>query len=226
MRHFLQLLVDNALAGRAPLKETVIGIEVFGRGVAYDPGAEPIVRVEARRLRRKLGEYYGAAGTSDVVVIDIPKGAYEPRFEFRPAAPFASIAVMPILNLLGDPRQDHLADGLTDGLIARLARAPTLHVISRTSSMRFKEARLTVAEIARELQVDAIVEGAISRSGAQVRIRIQLIDAAADRHMWSRDYRCSIADARAGRDGVTGLIACHVRRNLARSKGSSQSHKL
>src|SRR5262249_51725750 len=85
MRQFLRYVVESSLEGEARrLKESVIGIEVFGRAPGYDPKIEPIVRIEARRLREKLQEYYEQQGSQDVVVIHLPKGGYAPTFEMRP----------------------------------------------------------------------------------------------------------------------------------------------
>src|SRR5262249_47778129 len=92
MRQFLQLVVESSLSGGVALKETVIGIEVFGRAADYDSGAEPIVRVEARRLRQKLQQYYEGQGAGDEVVIRLPKGGYTPEFDIRPAPPLESAA--------------------------------------------------------------------------------------------------------------------------------------
>jgi hypothetical protein len=100
MRQFLRLVVERTLAGgRDGVKESVIGTEVFDRSPDYDPSVEPVVRVEARRLRAKLQEYYEGEGIHDAVVISLPKGGYAPAFEFRasPSAvpPAASPAVSP-----------------------------------------------------------------------------------------------------------------------------------
>jgi len=180
MRQFLQLVVENSLSGAPALKETTIGVQVFNRSADYDSGAEPIVRVEARRLREKLQQYYERCGVADAVTIRLPKGGYTPEFEVAPAAvaevpvviaaspsppiqlstgrrrsigimaaalgcvglsiiianrpmprrsapppvvqPISSIAVLPLLNLSGDPSQEYVADGMTDELIGSLAQ--------------------------------------------------------------------------------------------------------
>jgi TolB-like protein/Tfp pilus assembly protein PilF len=100
-----------------------------------------------------------------------------------------SLAVLPFQNLSGDPSQDYFADGMTEELIGRLSRIPGLRVISRTSSMHFKNTQLSVPEIARTLGVDAVVEGSIVREGRQVRIHTQLIRAATDEHIWAGEYQ-------------------------------------
>jgi TolB-like protein/Flp pilus assembly protein TadD len=99
-----------------------------------------------------------------------------------------SLVVLPFQNLSGDPSQDYFADGITEQVIGRLSSIPGLRVISRTSSMHFKNTHLSVPEIARILAVDAIVEGSVVRDGRRVRLHTQLIRAATDDHIWAGEY--------------------------------------
>ena len=105
-----------------------------------------------------------------------------------------SIAVLPLENLSGDPAQDYFADGMTDALITELAQINSLQVISRTSTMRYKGTRKPLPDIAKELNVDGIVEGAVVRSGELVRVDAQLIQATNDRHVWASTYERSLGD--------------------------------
>ena len=100
-----------------------------------------------------------------------------------------SLAVLPLQNLSGDPSQDYMADGMTEELIGRLSGIHGLRVISRTSSMHFKNTQLALPEIARMLAVDAIVEGSLVREGQQIRVHAQLIRAATDEHIWAGEYQ-------------------------------------
>ncbi|MFZ0199348.1 MAG: hypothetical protein WB523_00750 [Candidatus Sulfotelmatobacter sp.] len=100
-----------------------------------------------------------------------------------------SLAVLPLQNLSGDPSQDYVADGMTEELIGRLSRIHGLRVISRTSTMHFKNTQLSVPEIARMLAVDAIVEGSLIHEGHQIRVHAQLIRAATDEHIWAGEYQ-------------------------------------
>jgi TolB-like protein/Tfp pilus assembly protein PilF len=104
------------------------------------------------------------------------------------AEPIRSIAILPLINLSGDPSQEYFADGMTEELIAELGKVPTLRVISRTSVMTYKGAKKKLPEIARELRVDGIVEGSIIREGNRVRITAQLIDSRSDEHVWADSY--------------------------------------
>ena len=103
--------------------------------------------------------------------------------------PIRSIAVLPLRNLSGDAAQEYFADGMTEQLITELSRIHALKVISRTSVMQYKSTKEHLPQIARELGVDAIVEGSVSREGDQVRITVQLLDGPNDRHIWGEDYQ-------------------------------------
>jgi adenylate cyclase len=114
-------------------------------------------------------------------------------------------------NLSGDPAQDYFADGMTDELITDLAKIKSLRVISRASVMQYKSAHRSLPEIARALNVSAIVEGAVSRSGNQVRITAQLIDARTDVHLWAQDFDRDLADAMALQSEIAQTIAQQIR---------------
>ncbi len=261
MRDFLTVVVENALAG-ASLKETVIGVQVFHRSPDYDPNLEPIVRIEARRLRSKLKEYYEREGAADPVIITLPKGGYTPEFARRAleeaapveAAPrrnplvwswvalavcgvlafslllwrfttsrlvqthpgtaansIRSIAVLPLTNLSGDEADEYLAEGITDELIGTLANISSLRVISRTSTMVYEKARKPLPEIAKELNVDAIVQGTVTRSKQEVRITAQLVEGRQDRVLWSEEYTRPWRDLLKLEDEVARAIADQIR---------------
>jgi len=122
-----------------------------------------------------------------------------------------SLAVLPLENLSGDSSQDYFADGMTDALIARLARISTLRVISRTSAMTYKNVHKPLPEIVRDLNVDAVVEGSVSRSGDRVRVTAELIDARNDKHLWAASYDEDIRDALVLQSKVTRAIAEQIR---------------
>lgn len=133
---------------------------------------------------------------------------------FRPPAVIRSLAVLPLESLSSDASQDYFADGMTDELISDLGQIGALRVISRTSVMAYKHTRKPLPQIARELNVDAVVEGTVLRSGDQVRITAQLIQAAADKHLWSQSYEGELRDTLALQDKVARAIADQIRINL------------
>jgi TolB-like protein/DNA-binding winged helix-turn-helix (wHTH) protein/Tfp pilus assembly protein PilF len=122
-----------------------------------------------------------------------------------------SLAVLPLENLSGDPSQDYFSDGMTDELITELGQLSELRVISRTSVMTYKTVRKPLPQVARELNVDAVVEGTVLRSGSQVRITAQLIEAASDRHIWAQSYVDEVRNTLDLQRKVARAIAGQIR---------------
>jgi TolB-like protein/DNA-binding winged helix-turn-helix (wHTH) protein/Flp pilus assembly protein TadD len=129
-------------------------------------------------------------------------------------ATISSLAVLPLANLSGDASQDYFADGMTEELITDLGQNSALRVISRTSVMTYKGAHKPLAQIARELQVQAVVEGSVLRFGEHVRITAQLIQVPADRHLWAKSYEGDLRDTLALQSKVARDIAEQVRATL------------
>jgi TolB-like protein/Flp pilus assembly protein TadD len=129
--------------------------------------------------------------------------------------PIHSIAVLPLANLSGDPSEEFFADGMTDQLITDLAKVGSLRVVSRTSVMQYKGGKKSLPEIARELNVDAIVEGSITRSGQRVRVQAQLVQARTDHHLWAETYDRDLGDSLKLQDEVARSIAQQVRAQLS-----------
>ena len=125
-----------------------------------------------------------------------------------------SLAVLPLESLSSDPSQEYFADGMTDELITDLGQISALRVISRTSIMQYKGVRKPLPQIARELNVDAVIEGTVLRSGDQVRITAQLIRASDDRHLWSHSYEGELRDALGLQNKVASAIVAEIQINL------------
>jgi TolB-like protein/DNA-binding winged helix-turn-helix (wHTH) protein/Tfp pilus assembly protein PilF len=132
------------------------------------------------------------------------------------SAPIQSIAVLPLENLSGDPSQEYFADGMTDALITDLAQVRALRVISRTSIMQYKSKSTfkSLPVIARELGVDAVVEGTVTRSGDRVRIDAQLIEAKSDRHLWARQFEGDLRDILVLQGQVARAITREIQAQL------------
>ncbi len=224
---FLRFVVEQALQDRqGELKEYVIGLEVFGRGESFDPKIDSIVRVEARKLRARLEQYYQEEGRTDAVRISLPKGSYIPVFQeishastkagrrriwiwcvataavllivaglvFRgpekspaPSHAAESIAVLPFANLSPESENEYFSDGLTVELIATLMKRGQPRVVGSTSVFQFKGKPKDIRRTAAELGADAILEGSIRKSGDQLRITAELLEASG-RTLWSRTY--------------------------------------
>jgi TolB-like protein/DNA-binding winged helix-turn-helix (wHTH) protein/tetratricopeptide (TPR) repeat protein len=125
-----------------------------------------------------------------------------------------SLLVLPLKNLSGDPEQDYFADGLTDALNARLAGISALRVISQTSSLLLKGTRKSLLQIARELNVDGIVEGSVLRSGDRVRINVQLVQPGVEKRIWGQTYERNVQDVLALQNEVTRVIVNEIRVKL------------
>ncbi len=125
-------------------------------------------------------------------------------------AAIASLAVLPLDNLSGDPNEQYFADGMTDELTTMLAKDSTLRIASRTSAMQFKDAHRSLPEVARGLNVDAILEGSISRSSSQVHMTLQLIRGDTDSHLWAESYDRNINDVAALPDDAARVIAARL----------------
>ncbi|MFZ0732728.1 MAG: hypothetical protein WAM79_10435 [Candidatus Sulfotelmatobacter sp.] len=131
-----------------------------------------------------------------------------------------SLAVLPLHNLSGDSAQEYVADGMTEELIERLSRIRGLHVISRTSSMHFKNSNLPLAEIAKVLGVDALVEGSIAREGRQVRVRAGLIRAGSDEYVWTGEYEEEYESILKVQDKLARSIVGEIEVNLTPEEGA------
>jgi TolB-like protein/DNA-binding winged helix-turn-helix (wHTH) protein/Tfp pilus assembly protein PilF len=142
-------------------------------------------------------------------------GGLRQRVLGKPGAPaIRSLAVLPLENLSGDEAQEYFADGMTDELITDLASIASLRVISRTSTTHYKGTRKTIPEIARELNVDAVVEGSVGRSPNKVRIRAQLIRAVPEEHLWAQSYERDLPDVLALQRDVANAIANEIKVHL------------
>src|SRR5207244_7671601 len=124
--------------------------------------------------------------------------------------PIESLAVLPLANLSKDPEQEYFSDGMTEELITNLARMGGVRVISRTSVMGYKGTKKPLPAVARELGVDAIIEGSVLRSGERVRITAQLIHGSSDRHLWAESYQRDLRDVLAMQSEVARAIAREI----------------
>lgn len=224
----VETLLAEVVAGRVSDSPNSRGVpnrirRILLRGLRPDPkdrypAIEPLLEAfaEARepriQRRRVRALWIGAIGAVIVLaaLLGTGVGGWRDRL-MRRIGPLhiQSIAVLPLENLTGDPSQQYFADGMTDALINNLAQISTLRVISRTSSMRYKDRPLP--EIARELNVDAVVEGSVLRSGTRVRVNGQLVNAATSQHLWAKSYERELADVAGLQGEVAEAIAKEIR---------------
>jgi TolB-like protein/DNA-binding winged helix-turn-helix (wHTH) protein/Tfp pilus assembly protein PilF len=180
----------------------------------HDTIAPPIADIPATTTDGKPVLLRGAAARfAFLLVIVLSAAAFFVWILHRPpgASDIRSLAVLPLENLSSDAAQEYFADGMTDELITALGTIHGLRVISRSSVMLYKHARKPLPQIARELKVDAVVEGTVLRSGEQVRISAQLIRARSDEHLWSQSYQGDLRDTLQLQDKVARAIAGQIR---------------
>lgn len=169
------------------------------------------------RVSGQLPSYWWVAAAAIVFLTTIVLLTMRLRQRKAPdlaALSIRSVAVLPLANLSNDPAQEYFADGMTDELISDLAQISALKVISRTSVMKYKNTTMSLPQIGKELNVDAVVEGSVERSGALVRISAQLIRASTDTHLWAKTYERNMGDVISLQDDVAGAIAAEIRINL------------
>ncbi len=174
-------------------------------------GATRTTLVSTRTSGRRRRWVIPVAAATALVLAASLVALFYPR-DGAPKAPrrIESLAVLPLDDLSGDSKQGYFADGMTDALITRLAQISSLRVISRTSVMRYRGGDKSLPRIARELHVDAVVEGTVLRSGNRVRISAELVDAAADRHLWANTYEREVGDVFALQRDLAAAIADQV----------------
>lgn len=212
MRRFLEWVVEEWLAGRGDgLKEYPIGVAVFDRPPGFDPSADPIVRVEARRLRAKLASYYTGPGKDDPVVIEIPKGQYTPRIGGPGSEAGNSIAVLPFEALAGEEER-YFADGLTWELIHQLTRVEGLSVVAWTSAEQTRG--MAGVRAAGKLNAGTVLVGSVRRAAQRLRIVAQLVDAANGVYLWSETFNRTLDDILQIQDEIARAIVARLGERL------------
>jgi TolB-like protein/Flp pilus assembly protein TadD len=222
MARFLRFAVDHCLCGRADdLKEYVIGVEVFDRSEAYDPRVDPIVRVEARRLRSKLKAYYEADGAGDHVLIEFLSGSYAPRIRDRRHAPAGgaapaviTVVVLPFSDLSLKPGNEYFSDGLTEELIHVLTKVTGLRVVAWSTAARLRDRQEDFRAIRDQLNAGFVLTGSARIAGPSLRVRAQLIDTATGVYLWSETFDRRIHDVFAIQEEIARAIVRTLRLQL------------
>lgn len=231
LARFLTFTVEQTLAGRSEeIKEFVIGVEVFDKDAKYDPRMDPIVRVEARRLREKLRKYYETDGKSDPICIEFPTGSYAPVVQTREETadlaktgtkPENAIAVLPFANLSSEQENEYFSDGLTEELINALTKVEGLRVVAWSSAFQLKGKPRDIRRIAEQLGVRAVLDGSVRRTHDRVRITAQLVDTTDGHYLWSETYERPLQDIFAIEDEITSAIVGALRIKLTGPAGRS-----
>ena len=183
----------------------------------FSEPSRPAVVVTPARRWVAAGLWFVLACSSGVFMIAVYRSVTDVGRDIQ------SLAVLPLDNLSADPEQEYFADGLTDEIITDLAKLDSVRVISRSSVFRYKHSRKPLREIAKELDVDAVVEGTVMRSGRRVRITAQMIRARNDQHLWADQFEGDTQDVLALQENVARAIATTVQRQLTPSQQGPSS---
>jgi TolB-like protein len=224
LKRFLRFIVLETMEGRRnELKEYVIGVHVFGKEESFDPRTDPIVRVQARRLRAKLVRYYREEGPADELIIDLPKGGYAPLFK-RPEAPVLvkrsvaaafvnrnTIAVQHFADHSADHSLDYFCRGLRDEIVHHLARLASLRVLADDHATGSNG---EAANGANNSDAAMMICGSVRRDSDRLRITAQLVDTASGCYVWSESINCSIGDAFAAQERIAAAIVAKLESGL------------
>ena len=217
LKRFLSFIVTEALDGRGDqLKEYVIGVQVFDRESSFDPRADPIVRVQARRLRARLVRYYREEGGNDTIIIELPKGGYAPAVKQRDtsgtgrrsiAAAFAgqnTVAVLPLQDHSQGGELDYFCHGLGQELIHRLAQLEGLRVLVSPAGVSTPE--VSEPDAPQAMSAALLLTGAVRKSGARVRVTVHVIDSASASYLWSESVDADLEDVLAAQEAVAKTV--------------------
>jgi TolB-like protein len=233
--HFPQLSLRDTTP-QSHINVTADGIQRENDNVQREKERKKVRGAWISFVSRIIAQFVGSAATIVLGLIYLQR--YQPSYErtaptnqespvvVQPVAALAekppggafTLAVLPFDNYSGDPKQDHLANALTEALIAEMSRKPGLRVTSRTSSMRFRTIGLPLPEIARELAVKWIVEGSLVSSNGRVRAIAQLIDSSSDEHVWGAAYDRRLNDPLSLQADLATAIAGDLERAIARGR--------
>src|SRR6266513_1760001 len=210
-RRGYRFLAEVKVADSAPVRSPDLATEPHPTAEVSD---RPDVSEKLALSKRLLPSLARKISAFALLLLMVSLVAWKLHSWNRPSPVIRSLAVLPLESLSSDASQDYFADGMTDELISDLGQISALRVISRTSVMAYKHSRKPLPQIARELNVDAVVEGTVLRSGDQVRITAQLIEASADKHLWSQSYQGELRDTLALQNRVASAIADQIRINV------------
>lgn len=240
LARFLTFLVNQTLQnGSQSLKEYAIGVEVFDRPESsYDPRLDPIVRVEARRLRAKLREYYDDEGANSRVLIQIPDRGYVPAFHRQEAESVTSqeagggnedatsLVVLPLVSLDTSRTLRAFADGLTDEISSALSGLNGIHLVARTSAFQFRDRPGDVRDIGADLDADYVFEGSVRQEKRRVRVLVQIASSNSGFRIWSASYDQEVESAFAAQADIAIKIARDLQLNLHTAKKTAACREI
>jgi serine/threonine-protein kinase len=231
LKRFLRFIVEETLVSRGgELKEYVVAVQVFGKEDSFDPRTDPLVRVQARRLRARLAQYYRDDGQHDALIIDLPKGRYAPTFRARERAAVQrrsvdtvllsanTVAVQPFADCSVDGSLAYFCAGLREEVLHRLARVEGIRVVASDTAGPPDGAASTAT-------AGVLVAGSVRASGDTLRVVAHLIEGASGCYLWSHSVDASLRDPFTAQDQVAHAIAARLP-DLAASQGKRASESL
>ena len=232
LSRLLRFTVEQATEGATDrLKEYALALSVFDKRDSFDPRFDPIVRVEAGRLRTRLKSYYDGDGRYDSLLIELPKGSYVPRFR-SPSLPEPgvtespraeesneysanSIAVLPFADHSPGRDQEYFCDGMTEELINALTKLRSLRVAAWTSALTLRGETHDIQKIGHQLKVGTVVSGSVRKAGERLRITVQLIGTRDGSYLWSETYDRLVEDVFAIQEEISQAIAAMLKVQIA-----------
>lgn len=231
LKRFLTFIVEETIAGRGErLKEFVVGVQVFGKPESFDPRNDPIVRVQARRLRAQLARYYREEGPEGELLIELPKGGYAPIFKPLKSAPVRrtlsptlvsrnTVVVLPFSDHSAARDQEYFCQGLSQEIIHTLAGAEAIRLVAWNEGAP-AGAPMAIREAAERLNAALIVTGSVRKAGSEARITMNLVDAASGCYLWSGAIDRTLDNVFAVQEEVARTIADQLKGELI---GGAQS---
>jgi TolB-like protein/Tfp pilus assembly protein PilF len=225
LKRFLSFVVLEAIAGRrSGLKEYVIGVQVFGKEDSFDPRTDPIVRVQARRLRAKLVRYYRDEGPSDELMVELSKGGYAPAFKRRDTPVLVkrsisatlvsrnTVTLQPFADLSVEQDFGYFCHGVRDEIVHRLSKFSTLRILASEDGQTGVE----------KANAAMIIAGSVRRSGERLRVTAQLVDGASGCYLWSESVDAIATDLFSAQERVADAIVKKLEPELGEQRSSSR----
>jgi serine/threonine-protein kinase len=252
LREFLKVTALLTCEGReSEISQFLIATVVFKRPAElFDPQIDPIVRVEAARLRAKLREYYETQGQDDPILVQYPKGGYIPCFDSRiprntlggppvqlsgpladgaanhaPGSRLYRVAVLPFRNLGPQRTLAYLGEAVAAQVISRLASVSCIRVVSQTSSFQYVSEDKDIRDIGKELGVDVVIDGAVRSAGRELRVTSQINDTGTGYLIWSKVFDWLRKDTLAMQEEVARTVAAVVEALCPPELGVAPGHK-
>jgi TolB-like protein/Tfp pilus assembly protein PilF len=226
LKRFLRYVVEETVAGRSEkLKEYSIGVEVFDREASFDPRTDPIVRVQARRLRARLARYYEEEGRHEEIRIELPKGSYAPVFHRRSAptpkrtvatalASRNTVTVLPFADRSPNGDMAYFCDGISEEIVNALAKVQQVRVVAPAKGVE------TGAS-----QAATIVSGSVRKSGNELRITVQFVDSASGSYLWSETFDRAVGDEFGIQEEIARAVLEKIKTDLIGSHGGRRSRR-